>query len=259
MRIGFGVAADDIPDHRDLLFRLPLIELEDFLYPDFADRSLESLPDIQDSLAGYPGEILLSGPYIDLNPGTPDRLIQGVVQQRFGQALAFATGINAKEIIFLSTFLPIIRLPVYEEDWVARSVDFWGAFLDTVEPDLCISLGNTFEAYPDYLVRVVEEVGRQNFKLAFDLGHFLVYSEIDLPAWLTQIAPTCSTVYVHSNDGLVDTHAEPFQGMLRPDQVSLLKQYLPEKTRLIAKPFNKSAISECVAWLEAALNQEVKA
>jgi sugar phosphate isomerase/epimerase len=118
-------------------------------------------------------------------------------------------------------------------------------------------LGNTFEAYPDYLVRVVEEVGRQNFKLAFDLGHFLVYAEIDLPAWLAQIAPFCSTVYLHSNDGKVDTHAEPFQGILRPDQVALMKRYLPEKTRLVAKPFNKSAIPKSVAWIEAALNQEI--
>ena len=253
MRIGFGVAADDIPEHHDQLFRLPLIELEDFLFPGFADQSKQKLPGIKAILAGYPGEIALSGPYIDLNPGTPDRLVRRIVRQRFDQALDFASGIDAREIIFLSTFLPIIRLPVYEEDWVDRSVDFWGAFLESVDPGLTISLCNTFEAHPGYLVRVVEGVGRHNFKLAFDLGHFLVYSEIDLPAWLAQIAPACSTVYVHSNDGKVDKHVEPFKGLLQREQVAQLKRYLPEKTRLIAKPFNKAAILESVAWLQTAL------
>jgi len=256
MRIGFGVSANNLRDYRDQLFQLPLIELEDFLFPGFSDESQDSLPVIQASLAGYPGEILLSGPYIDLNPGTPDRLIQKVVQQRFAQALDFADGIQAKEIIFLSTFLPIIRLPMYDEDWVARSIDFWRAFMQTVDPSLTISLCNTFEAHPDYLVQVVEGVGRQNFRLAFDLGHFLVFAEISLLAWLRRITTACSTVYVHSNDGKVDTHAEPFQGILRQDQVALLKQYLPEKTRLIAKPFNKSAIPACVAWIESAFEVE---
>ncbi len=253
MRIGFGIAADDIPEHLDQLFRLPLIELEDFLFPGFADQSKQKLPGIKAILAGYPGEIALSGPYIDLNPGTPDRLVRRIVRQRFDQALDFASGIGAREIIFLSTFLPIIRLPVYEKDWVDRSVDFWGAFLESVDPGLTISLCNTFETHPGYLVRVVEDVGRQNFKLAFDLGHFLVYSEIDLPDWLEQIAPACSTVYVHSNDGKVDNHVEPFKGLLQREQVAQLKRYLPEKTRLIAKPFNKATILESVAWLETAL------
>jgi len=253
MRIGFGVSANDIPEYHDQLFQLPLIELEDFLFPDFADESQDRLPVIQAHLAGYQGEFLLSGPYIDLNPGTPDRLVQGVVRQRFAQAQAFANVIDAREIVFLSTFLPIIRLPMYDADWVARSVDFWGAFMETVNPGLVISLGNTFETHPDYLVQLVEGVGRQNFKLAFDLGHFLVYAEIDLPTWLARIAPACSTVYVHSNDGKVDTHAEPFQGVLRPNQIALLKRYLPEKTRLIVKSFNKASIPECVEWVEQAL------
>lgn len=253
MEIGFGVAASDITEHREQLFQLPLIELEDFLFPSFADESLEKLPEIQAILAEYTGQIKLSGPYIDLNPGTPDRLVQEVVRQRFDQALMFASGIGASEIIFLSTFLPIVRLPVYEGDWVTRSIDFWGAFLEAVDPSIIISLGNTFDAHPTYLAQVVKGVGKQNFQLAFDLGHFLVYSEIDLPVWLEQIAPACSTVYVHSNDGKQDTHAEPYQGVLRPEQVALLKRYLPEETRLIAKPFNKMSIPDCVAWLEAAL------
>lgn len=252
MKTGVGLASGDLKEYRQLISHLPFIELEDFLSPDFADRSAGALPQIQGLLESYPGEILLSGPYIDLNPGTPDALVRRAVRRRFAQVLHFATGIAAREIIFLSTFLPIIRLPAYDEDWIARSISFWKSFLKDLSPDLALSLCNTFEPQPEPLLRVVRGVGCANFRLAFDLGHYLVYGEIPLKDWLSRIASYCSTVYVHSNDRSVDTHDPPYVGKLRPAHLALLRRWLPEETRLIAKPFDKACLPESVAWIEAA-------
>ena len=63
------------------------------------------------------------------------------------------------------------------------------------------------------VAKVIEEVARPNFRLAFDLGHFLVYSRESLTDWLRTTASHISSVYVHSNDRKVDTHDELGRGV----------------------------------------------
>jgi sugar phosphate isomerase/epimerase len=198
---------------------------------------------------------MLSSPYIDLNPGSPDRLIIEATRQRLEQAHEFARSLGATEIVVLSSFLPIVYLSFYEEGWVIRSVAFWRAYLDNVDPNIVISLGNTFEFSPEHLVRVVEAVNRPNFRLTFDLGHFLVYSKVDLEAWLKQIAPHCSTVYVHSNNGRIDTHDEPFTGILRSEQLAQVAAALPATTKFLAKMNNKATLRESVKWIENSVSK----
>lgn len=255
MRIGCGVHTDQIETYRKELFALPLIEVENYLYPGFADEMQTELPHIRDALAGYEGEILVSGPYIDLNPGSPERLVSEAAHSRFKQASEFALTLGASQLTFLSTYLPFIGLRYYDADWIARSIAFWQSFLDEINPELTIALGNTFEFDPDNLIRVVEGVDRPNFRLAFDVGHFLVYSQIGLSAWLDQIAEYCQTVYVHSNDGKADTHEEPFKGKLQSSDIALIGERLSAHTDYLLKATNKNTIRESATWLEAAFNE----
>ncbi|MBM4432034.1 MAG: hypothetical protein FJ026_17050, partial [Chloroflexi bacterium] len=179
MRIGCSIHSAQVARYREELFRLPVIELEDCLHPGFLDHFYAELPAIRDSLAGYQGELVVSGPFIDLNPGSPERLNVAITRTRFEQAYEFARALGAVEIVFLSSFLPIITLSSYEEDWISRSIVFWQAYV-TAAPDLVISLGNTFEYSPDYLVRIAREVNHSRFRLTTDLGHCLVYSRITM-------------------------------------------------------------------------------
>jgi sugar phosphate isomerase/epimerase len=199
------------------------------------------------------GARVLSGPYIDLNPGTPERLVRAATRRRFGQVRRAAAALGAAEVVFLSSFLPLVGLASYEAGWVARSVAFWRAYLDGADPRLTVALGNTFEASPEPLARVAEGVDRPAFRLALDLGHFLVYAELGLDAWVRRIAPYCSTVYVHSNDGRADTHEAPPRGALTADHVARVAAALPATTKFILKMADKGAITPSAAWLRAAL------
>ncbi len=118
--------------------------------------------------------MLLSGPFIDLNRGSAERLVQRATRQRFEACHELAQAVAAREMIFLSSYLPLINLPFYDKGWLAQSVAFWRAYLDAISSDIMVSLCNTFEYRPDLMVRVLEEVNRPNFQLSFDLGHFLV-------------------------------------------------------------------------------------
>jgi sugar phosphate isomerase/epimerase len=249
LRVGCGIQSDDIPAHRRELLGLPLLEVEDYLDPALADRDQERLPAVVAALADYGGTRVLSGPYIDLNPGSPDALVLEATWRRFAQARRFAAVLGATEIIYLSSFIPIVYLSFYEEGWVRRSIDFWRSYLDDLDPGVTVSLCNTFEFTPEHLVRVVEGVGRPNFRLAFDLGHFLVYAKVDLGDWLGQIAPYCATVYVHSNDGRVDTHDAPYHGRLTSAQMAQVAATLPRGTAFIVKMRDKGTIAASVDWV----------
>jgi sugar phosphate isomerase/epimerase len=249
LRVGCGIHSDDIPAYQGELFDLPVLEVEDYLDPTFADRDQERLPEIVAALADYGGTRVLSGPYIDLNPGSPDTLVQEATRRRFLQAQRFATALGASEIVYLSSFIPIVYLSFYEEGWVKRSIAFWRTYLAELDPGITVSLGNTFEFSPVHLVRVVDGVARPNFRIAFDLGHFLVYSKVDLGTWLDQIAPYCATVYVHSNDGHADTHDAPYEGRLTAAQLAQVAATLPRDAAFIVKMRDKGTVAQSVAWV----------
>jgi hypothetical protein len=91
-------------------------------------------------------------------------------RQRFEECHEFAHSFGAREIIFLSSYLPIINLSFYDKGWVEQSVTFWRAYLDASGAEIAISVGNTFEYHPDLMLRVVEEVNRPNFRMTFLAG-----------------------------------------------------------------------------------------
>ena len=88
------------------------------------------------------------------------------------------------------------------------------------ESNMAVSLANTFEYFPDYLVRIVEEVNSPNLKVSMDVGHFLVYSTIQMESWLKKVRNHTSCVYVHSNYGEIDTHEAPYEGLLMEKRIS---------------------------------------
>ena len=192
----------------------------------------------------------MSGPFIDLNPGTAESLIREATFKRFQQALRFAASVRAREIIYLSSYIPIINLSFYDRSWIENSTRFWQSYMDTVPYDTVICLANTFEYHPDNLVAVVKAVARTNFRLAFDLGHFLVYAREGLSTWLERIAPLCRTVYVHSNDGQIDTHEAPGKGRLSRPEVRQVIGKLSSETRFILKMNDKTSLEAALAWMD---------
>lgn len=256
MKLGCACHSDSLRTRREELLRLPVLELENYLFPGFADLAHEQLAAIRDLLAGYRGELVLAGPYVDLNPGSPERLVREAVHVRYAQARDLAIELGALQVVFLSTFLPFVRLPSYEDDWVSRSIAFWRVYMLSVPPALTIALANTFESHPDYLLRIVEAIGRPNLRLALDVGHYLVYGEIELGEWLQRIAPHCSTVYVHSNDGRADTHDAPYTGALGSESMRQIVQALPADTRYILKMNDKDTLEASLEWVERAARRE---
>jgi sugar phosphate isomerase/epimerase len=251
MEITLGCSIGDLRTHAAYRSH-PLINIEDPLYPGYLDG--DTTADLQ-YLRGNPQRLIIDGPYIDLNLGSPEPKARRLAQEKALAAIAFARQCNALEIVFLSTFLPLIGLASYERGWIEESLRSWGAILEQ-ERDLPISLCNTFEYEPSNLIEIVETLSRPNLGLAFDVGHCLVWGKMDAIDWYRRIRDKCRVVYVHSNDGQADLHQSIRTGKLaEPGLLQKLSTALRDDSFVILKYFEKSGIQADIEHLKGVLSR----
>jgi|GEM_PF-1307556 len=238
--IGVGFDINGIAD--GILPSIDIINAENPLYTNYLNSDYDK--DINEFLKKYSGKkIITDGAYIDLNPASGEVEILHVVKKKVRQSIDFALKIGSSEIIFLSTFLPMIGMDFYDNAHISNSIDFWKETADEYK-NIRISLCNTFEYTPHLLLQIVNGVERDNFGLAFDIGHAFAYGEITLKDFFEPMNHFCESVYIHSNNQTADEHLNLFEGsLLKSEQFQTLIPLLVGKN-LILKPFDKSRIKE---------------
>lgn len=252
MKLGVGFDIHHID--QSLLKDITILNIENPLYPGFLEQ-VNTTEDENISEYNFEGSIIVDGPYIDLNPATPEPAIRKIVKKKVLDAIYYAKLLQAEEIIFLSTFLPMIKVDFYDRGWVDGSVDFWTEITHS-EKDIRISLCNIFEENPDYLIEIAEKVGVDNFGLAFDLGHALAYSEIAIDKWYKKVDKYIHTVYVHSNHGDGDLHLNINEGILLKDEgFNKIKNEMTNKN-LIIKLFDKTKLIDNITILKDIMKQQ---
>lgn len=247
MNIGIGFDINHVD--RSLIKQINILNIENPLYPGFLNRiDIESKNKIRE--LGFHGSIIVDGPYIDLNPGTPEPAIREVVRKKVLEAIAYAKSIDAEEIIFLSTYLPIIQVEFYDRGWIEGSIQFWKEITHK-EKVLRISLCNTFEYHPDHMIEIIEQVNADNLGLAIDLGHVLAYGKIGIDEWYERIEKYIHTLYIHSNERAGDLHLNIMEGQLLKDPGFMRIRHRMKEKNLILKPFDKNRLVENISILKA--------
>lgn len=245
LKIGVGFDLNEIKKYYSYV---QILNIENPLYPNYIDK--DNTDDIKKILSfSKEKHIVVDGPYIDINPGTNVNRIKEVVFDVIKRAIIFAKDINAEEIIFLSTYIPQIKVDFYDKGWLQESTNFWNIICEEY-PNIRISICNTFETNPDILLNLVQEVNCNNFGLAFDLGHALAYSEITLDEWYSKIKDYTETIYLHSNFKDGDLHLDLDQGLLMNDKGFLEICNDIKSKNLILKQFDKSNLQKNIMLIE---------
>ncbi len=243
-----GIEYDILSPAQDISPEAEVINIINPLIPDFLeDNGPEPLPQFD----AFGREVVVDGAFIDLNTGTPERAVRRVVMKKVNESIEFAKRYNAVEIIFLSNFLPFLNEKLYYESWFySNAINFWKEIC-AAHPDMRISIANVFEFTPGPLLRIVEEAASLNLGIAFDLGHALLFSRIDLYAWYRQIRPYLSTLYAHSNDRSGDLHLHLSEGDFLKDTgiEKIFKEITGE--RVILKSFEKNNYGRDIEILKA--------
>jgi sugar phosphate isomerase/epimerase len=255
MDVTFGCSLNDLRTHEHYR-QSAVINVEDPLFPGYLDQ------DYRDDLEYLQREchqrLILDGPYIDLNLGSPEPRARKLAQEKVWEAIEYAQQCHAEAIVFLSTFLPFIGLQSYEQNWIAESIRSWQGILDR-DPGVRIAVCNTFEFNPDNLLEIVAALDHPKFELAFDVGHCLVWGRLPAAQWYRKIRDRCRIVYMHSNDGQADQHRSIRVGRLAEEEILKdLSQELRADSVLILKYFEKGSVIADIEFLVKNLGHHSK-
>jgi sugar phosphate isomerase/epimerase len=159
-------------------------------------------------------------PFFDLHPGSLDRLIHRVTQDRLLQAVDVAAAYRPAHFI---AHLGYARLTYanFPELWLERSVATWNAILARVGA-VPLFLENVFEETPTHHVAVLDALGGRA-KACLDLGHWhsfaLGHKRRNLHDWLNVLGDRLGHLHLHDNDGSTDQHLGLGQGSIPWDEL----------------------------------------
>jgi len=209
LRICIGDVNDFEPN---ILNELSLgVELQDFADPKLLDGDLESrVIRYQEKLEEFKQDVSVHGPFLDLSPASPDKLISEVTRKRYMQALDAASKLNASHLVLHSQHNTAIKDLKVKQKKIKRQLPFWKEILDLISgEDIVIVLENVTEDDPVHLLNLVRSIDSPHLKICYDVGHSLLHSSHDIGYWLEVLKGYMEYVHIHWNAGDIDAHRAP--------------------------------------------------
>lgn len=170
----------------------------------------ENLDHFSETLVSYKSRLkeigtenlILHGPFLDLNPAAFDSRIRHVTMERFAQCYDAGRELGAAKIVYHSGMNPQVYM---QEGWAERVADFFEEFLYQ-RNDVEVVMENVLDPLYESVQKVAKLVTAKNFHLCFDMGHAHCYSKQPVLEWAEQLALYVSHLHVHDNLRDRDAH-----------------------------------------------------
>lgn len=147
-------------------------------------------------------ELLLHGPFLDLNPMTFDSLVMEATIKRYEQSYQAARELGAKKLVFHTCYVPDVYLLI---GWAERTAEFYKRFLEGKE-GIQIVMENVFDREPEPILEAARLVGHPDFRLCLDIGHAHCYSPVPVTKWAELFGEQIGHLHIHDNYGDRDSH-----------------------------------------------------
>lgn len=186
------------------------VEIQDFTEPNLSLEEIKMIINqYKDRLKDFDNIKALHGPFLDLKPSSPDKLIREVSYNRYLYTLKAAKKLEIDYLIFHTQINPYLNQPFLRELNNKQSKEFWEDILKEV-PDYkgLILLENIFEETPLMLKELIETINLPNIKINLDIGHAKL-GKVNLEEWIRELKDHIYYIHVHSNDGIYDNHQSP--------------------------------------------------
>ena len=165
--------------------------------------------------------LILHGPFLDLNPMAYDSLVVQATKTRYEQAYQAAKELGARKLILHSGFIPSVY---FLTGWAERMADFYNRFLDDKDDSVEILMENVMDPFPSPLKDVAERISHPAFGLCLDIGHANCFSEISGREWAEMLLPHIRHLHLHDNSGDKDRHLALGTGSVPLSQILNLFQ-----------------------------------
>lgn len=171
----------------------------------------------------------IHAPFMDLNPGSTERLIRDATEKRFQQVIAAAEILKPRIIVFHPGY-DRWRYGENQLAWLTNSLDIWRWVLDRAEQiGFTIAIENIFEEEPSTLKSLIEVVNSDRFRHCFDVGHWNMFKQVGMAEWFAELGHYIAEVHIHDNFGKKDDHLPAGEGAIDFDlYFSLMAEYAPE-------------------------------
>jgi sugar phosphate isomerase/epimerase len=191
--------------------------------------NLEELATIAAAFREHGLKCTMHGPYVDLNPGSTERLVRKATLRRYHQTLD-AAEILRPRVIVLHPGYDRWRYGENREQWLKNSVETFSEILERAERIGCIlAVENIFEEEPSTLKALLDTMASPLFRHCFDTGHWNLFVKVGMEEWFAELGRYIAEVHIHDNFGKKDDHNAIGDGNIDFDLFfSLLEQHAPE-------------------------------
>lgn len=171
----------------------------------------------------------IHSPFMDLNPGSLERLLRDATMHRFNQVLDAAEILRPEVMVFHPGF-DRWRYGDATAAWLDMSVVAWQHVLGRIRGvGSVIAVENIFEEEPSTLKALFEAVDDPQFKHCFDVGHWNLFKKVGMEQWFEALGSWIAEVHIHDNSGTRDDHAPPGEGAIDFELFfALMERYAPD-------------------------------
>jgi len=191
----------------------------------------EQLESAAASLAAADISCTIHAPFMDLNPGSEERLLRDVTRRRFQQVCHAASILKPKVMVFHPGY-DRWRYGEKQSSWLKHSIDTFREVLDATARTGCIiAIENIFEEEPSTLLTLIEACNDPRIRHCFDVGHWNLFhaAAVGLEEWFASLGAHIAEVHIHDNSGTRDDHAPVGEGNIDfALYFQLLRRYAPD-------------------------------
>lgn len=191
----------------------------------------EEFEAVADALAKAGLSCTIHAPFMDLNPGSEERLIRETTARRFTQVCDAALILRPVSMVFHPGY-DRWRYGEKQSTWLGNTINTFTKVLEMTEPTGCrISIENIFEEEPSTLLALMEAFNHPRLRHCFDVGHWNLFATktCDLDEWFSTLGAYMGHLHIHDNYGLKDDHAPVGEGNIDFDlYFALVKKYATE-------------------------------
>jgi sugar phosphate isomerase/epimerase len=171
----------------------------------------------------------MHAPYVDLNPGSTERLVHEATLRRFHQTLDVAEILRPR-VIVLHPGYDRWRYGDNKDLWLKQSIVTWQEVLGRATEIGCtLAVENIFEEEPFTLKALFEAIDSPLLRHCFDTGHWNLFVKVSMEEWFAEIGSYIAEAHIHDNYGIKDDHNAIGEGKIDFDLFfQLMEQYAPD-------------------------------
>lgn len=187
--------------------------IRNYLNPEigFDAQTLDRCPvTLMEAVAGRLQEagltITFHAPFMDLSPGSPDSMIRDLTRRRLEQVVPLISLFKPLTVV-CHTGYDRTRYWHIRELWLKNSLDIWSGIAGEIQSrGARMMLENVYEASPDDMAELLENLKGLGVGFCLDCGHQAVFGKAPIEDWIDRLGPYLGQLHLHDNCGVQDEH-----------------------------------------------------